>query len=94
MESDSTIDNVYLPLNTKTILKILVDNANQSKNKELSVIANNVEAQIFWVNWVFSNSSASKEWLLYLDINFSLTEIFYFLNEPVQGECCESISKQ
>lgn len=93
MESDSTIGNVYLPLNTKTILKLLVENANQSKTKELSVIANNVEAPILGVNWVFRNSSASKEWLLYLDINFSLTEIFHFLNEPFQESAVNQLPR-
>lgn len=61
-DSDSPIGDVSVS-QYKDIWKLLVDNSNQAKKRSCTVIAHDVEAQNFWVNWIFSNNLASKEWL-------------------------------
>lgn len=94
LESDSTIGNVYLSVNANTILKLLVAILIKVRKRNLVVTANNVEAQNFWVNWVFTNSLACKERLWCLNIKLFLSEPFHFLNKPSQGESHESIFQQ
>ena len=61
-DSDSPIGDASVS-QYKDIWKLLVDNSNQAKKRSYTVIAHDVEAQNFWVNWIFSNNLASKEWL-------------------------------
>lgn len=93
LESNSTISNVSAS-QYKDILKLLVDDSNHANNnkKEYVVIANSIEAQNFWVNWIFSNNLASKEWLQCLYINLFFNRNIPFPYRPTSRRASDQHS--